>query len=123
MKGRSDKVYCSVECRTVRQYERRLDNEQFFIAVDKQLKTNRKVLKRHNPSGYTTIRREVLLKEGFNPNFFTHYWKNQKGEVYLFCFDFGFRKLDQDGKEKYLLVTWQDYMGKGPGNRPLTQAE
>ncbi len=111
VKGRSDKVYCSVECRTVKQYERRLDNEQFFMNVDKQLKTNRKILKKYNLSGLTTIRREVLLNEGFNPHFFTHYWKNPKGDVYLFCYDVGFRPIVHNDKKKYLLINWQDYMG------------
>lgn len=112
VKGRSDKVYCSIECRTVKQYERRLDNEQFYLSVDRQLKINRKILKRHNQAGYTTIRCEALLNEGFNPNFFTHYWKNSKGQVYLFCYDHGFLKTTKDGHDRYLLVSWQPYMAK-----------
>jgi predicted nucleic acid-binding Zn ribbon protein len=110
IKGRKDKVYCSATCRSAAQYENRMLNEQFYLIVDKQLKTNRKILKRYNKSGYTTLRKEKLLAEGFNPKFFTHYWKNNKGQVYLFCFDFGFLELDQEGKKKYLLVEWQKYM-------------
>ena len=87
-------------------------HEQFYLQVDKQLKTNRKILKRYNKSGFTTLRKEKLLDEGFNPKFFTHYWKNQKGQVYLFCYDFGFLEIETEGKKKYLLVEWQEYMGK-----------
>jgi len=32
----------------------------------------------------------VLIDQGFNPKFFTHYWKNNKGDVYLFCYEYGF---------------------------------
>lgn len=118
VKGRSDKVYCSIECRTVKQYERRMDNEQFFIQVDKQLKINRKILKKYNVSGLTTIRREILHNEGFNPHLFTHFWKNPKGDAYLFCYDIGFLGITHNGKEKYLLITWQDYMGEKLALKP-----
>jgi hypothetical protein len=59
-----------------------------------------------------TIKTNILLELGFNPNFFTHYWKNEKGEVYLFAYEYGFLKKNESGKEKYVLVTWQDYMDK-----------
>jgi len=108
--GRSDKIYCTAKCKNVAHYEKRTMNEGFYLHVDRQLKTNRKLLKRFNQSGFTTLRKEVLIKEGFNPRFFTHYWKNKKGQVYLFCYDFGFLDLKDSGKAKYLIVEWQDYM-------------
>ena len=110
VKGRKDKVYCSIDCRSAAQYEKRLMREQFFFEVDKQLKTNRKILKKYNQSGFTTLRKEKLLEEGFNPKFFTHYWKNKKGQVYLFCYDYGFLDMKGNNKEKYLIVEWQEYM-------------
>lgn len=110
VKGRTDKIYCSETCKSSHQYESRTIKESFFLQVDRQLKTNRKILKRYNQTGYTTLRKKVLLELGFNPRYFTHYWKNQKGQVYLFCYDFGFLEIEQQGKKKYLLVEWQNYM-------------
>ena len=110
IEGRIDKIYCTPKCKNVAQYEKRIINEQFYLFVDKQLKTNRKILKRYNQSGFTTLRKDVLMQEGFNPKFFTHYWKNQRGQVYLFCYDYGFLDLKDSGKEKYLIVEWQKYM-------------
>lgn len=110
VKGRADKIYCSQTCKSSHQYESRTMKESFFLQVDRQLKTNRKILKRYNQTGYTTLRKKVLLELGFNPRYFTHYWKNQKGQVYLFCYDFGFLEIEQQGKKKYLLVEWQHYM-------------
>lgn len=119
VKGRSDKVFCSTKCKSIDQYEKRQKNEQFFLKVERQLRVNRKILKRYNKSGFTTIRCSELIKEGFNPKFFTHYWKNQKGDVYLFVFEYGFLKQlknlpnqQASTNEKYLLVTWQSYMEK-----------
>ncbi len=110
VKGRSDKVFCSRKCKSIEQYENREKTEGFYLRVDKQLRMNRKVLKKYNKSGYTTIRKQELIEEGFNPKFFTHYWRNKKGEVYLFVYEYGFLSLMNNAKEKYVLVTWQDYM-------------
>jgi hypothetical protein len=49
---------------------------------------------------------------GFDANFFTHYWKNQKGEVYLFVYEYGFLRIKEQTNEKYVLVLWQEYMSK-----------
>ncbi|WP_300024905.1 hypothetical protein [uncultured Maribacter sp.] len=110
--GRTDKIFCSVKCKSIHQYEKSQIENTFYFSVDKQLKRNRKILKRYNKSGFTTIRKSVLLEEGFNPKFFTHYWKNQKNDVYLFCYDFGFLKTTKNGVTKYVIVQWQDYMNK-----------
>lgn len=110
LKGRSDKIYCSTKCKSINQYENRQANEAFYLKVERQLRTNRKILKRYNKSGFTTLRKSELIVEGFNPKFFTHYWKNKKGDVYLFVYEYGFLKTNDREKEKYVLVTWQDYM-------------
>lgn len=112
VKGRSDKKFCSTKCKSIDQYENRQRTEVFYLKVEKQLRTNRRLLRRYNRSGVTTIRRSELLSEGFDPKFFTHYWKNGKGDIYLFVYEYGFLGKKINGKEKYVLVTWQDYMEK-----------
>ena len=108
--GRSDKKYCSIYCKSAHQYQKRKSEEVLYYTIDKQLKTNRKLLKAYNKSGMSSIRKEKLLSEGFDPRYFTHYWKNKKGQVYLFCYEYGFLDLKEGYKDKYLLVVWQDYM-------------
>ena len=110
VKGRTDKIFCSTKCKSIDQYEKRQETEAFYFRVERQLRTNRKILKKHNRSGFTTLRKSKLIEEGFDSKFFTHYWKNKKGEVYLFVYEYGFLKKNDSGKEKYVLVTWQDYM-------------
>ncbi|GAB5475720.1 MAG: hypothetical protein Mars2KO_38190 [Maribacter sp.] len=110
VKGRTDKIFCSTKCKSIDQYEKRQKTEAFYFKVERQLRTNRKILRKFNKSGFTTIRKSKLIEDGFNPKFFTHYWKNQKGDVYLFVYEYGFLTKNESGKEKYVLVTWQDYM-------------
>ena len=108
--GRSDKKYCTHHCKSAHQYEKRKTEEKLFLKIDRHLKTNRRLLKSHNKLGKTVLRKTELIDEGFNPKYFTHYWKNAKGQVYLFCFEFGFLEINDRGKEKYLLIQWQEYM-------------
>lgn len=110
VKGRSDKKFCSKKCKSIDQYENRQKTEVFYLEVDRQLKLNRRILKKYNRSGYTVIRKSELIGEGFDPRYFTHYWKNKKGDVYLFVYEFGFLSKKENEKEKYVLVIWQDYM-------------
>lgn len=110
--GRTDKKYCSIECKRAADYEKRKIEDALFLKIDRQLKTNRKILKKYNRVGKTTLRREELTKEGFDPNYFTNYWKNNKGDVYLFVYDYGFLALKDNQKDKYLIIQWQAYMNK-----------
>ena len=113
IQGRVDKIFCSPYCKTSYHYQskKRKENTLFKI-IDQQLKLNRHLLKHFNQSGVTTIRKIEITSKGFNPKYFTHYWKNPKGEVYLFCYEFGFLSKKIGGINKYVLVQWQNYMDK-----------
>ncbi len=113
LKGRMDKKFCDAHCKSAYQYKKEKERPvRFYNKVDNQLKLNRKILKEYNKGGKVTIRTNILNELGFDPNFFTHYWKNQKGDVYLFVYEYGFLTKNESGKEKYILVTWQGYMAK-----------
>lgn len=111
LEGRSDKKYCDVHCKSSYQYQQsKSETPRFYNRVDNQLKINRKILKSYNKAGKATVRSKILTEKGFNPNFFTHYWKNNKGDVYFFVYEYGFLKRMEQYKEKYVLIIWQDYM-------------
>ena len=109
--GRIDKKYCDPQCKSAHQYKRESEQpERFFNKVDNQLRLNRRILKEYNKAGKATVRSSILINEGFDPNFFTHYWKNKKGDVYLFVYEYGFFKTKERNVEKYVLIQWQEYM-------------
>ncbi|TBN00909.1 hypothetical protein EYD45_13880 [Hyunsoonleella flava] len=113
LEGRSDKVYCDAHCKSSYHYKRSIEETpRFYNRVDNQLKLNRRILKSFNKAGKTTVRANVLLEQGFNPKYFTHYWKNTKGDIYFFVYEYGFLKKAEKGRDKYVLVQWQDYMDK-----------
>lgn len=113
LKGRSDKRFCDLHCKSTYHYRRSLEEApRFYNKVDNQLKLNRKILKQYNKAGKATVRASLIKEDGFNPNFFTHYWKNNNEDVYLFVYEYGFLKKYEHGVEKYILIKWQDYMEK-----------
>lgn len=109
--GRSDQKFCNDYCRAAYHYEMNKNKKAGrFKIIDTQLKLNRRILKRYTLSGQAQIKKDLLLKQGFDFNYFTHFWKARNGNVYLFCYEFGYRDLKDNGK--YMLITWQDYMNK-----------
>lgn len=110
--GRSDKKFCNAYCKSAYQYEQRKAKESLFFKIDRQLKKNRSLLKYFNQAGKSVIRKEDLLERGFDPMYFTHYWKNPQAKVYLFCYEYGFMEIQEHQRFKYLLVQWQTYMNK-----------
>jgi hypothetical protein len=109
LSGRIDKKFCNEAYRSVHHYYHNQEKgDSIFKTIDKQLKTNRRILKEFNRAGKATVRKKLLLDEGFNPKYFTHYRKAKNGNVYLFCYEYGFMKKIENDKEKY--VQWQDYM-------------
>lgn len=115
LRGRTDKKYCDPQCKSSHQYKKEKEQpERFYNKVDNQLRLNRKLLKEYNKAGKVIIRSEVLLRKGFDPKFFTHFWKNKKGDVYLFIYEYGFLKKTEHSVEKFVLIKWQEYMANNP---------
>ena len=111
LEGRIDKVFCNPNCKSSYHYQKSKEKgASLYNQIDYQLKANRRILKNYNKSGKATVRKDILINLGFNPKYFTHYWKNQKGDVYLFCYEFGFLEKKENNKSKYVLVQWQAYM-------------
>ncbi len=111
LEGRIDKKFCDTHCKSAYQYEQtKIKEPKFYNKVDNQLKLNRRVLKHFNKAGKSIVRATTLIEQGFDPNFFTHYWKNNKGDVYLFVYEYGFLKRRESGRNKYILILWQEYM-------------
>ena len=111
--GRTDKKYCDHHCKSAFQYQRTKNTpDRFYNKVDNQLRLNRKILKKFNNGAKVTVRADLLSSMGFNPNFFTHFWVNQKGDRYFFVYEYGFLRRKEGDKDKYILVMWQNYMMK-----------
>jgi len=105
--GRTDKKFCSDQCRNSYNNKITRQNEKLILDINKTLRKNRKILKQFNPEGKTTIRTEYLEKMGFDFRYFTHLFTTKNNNEYRFCYEYGYYKIDE---EKTLIVNWQPYM-------------
>lgn len=109
LKGRADKRFCSAQCRSMRHNSRKADDngELMMRRINSSLRKNRGILHKASPQGKTTIRRQVLELAGFDFRYITHQFRTHKGNVYNFCYDYGYLLLPED---KMLIVNWQPCM-------------
>lgn len=101
LKGRSDKKFCDDQCRSNYNNRLKADDHSFLKQVNGILKKNRAILMQKNPEGKTKIKREALIRKGFDFNFHTHTYATQKGTTYIFCYEYGYLSLEN---EEVLLV-------------------
>ena len=105
--GRSDKRFCSDQCRNT--YNNRLNSDETNTVrnINNILRKNRRVLQELNKqSGKTLVSKDTLLQHGFNFTYSTHSYKTQKGSEYRYCYEQGYLFLED--KNLYLLVTSKD---------------
>lgn len=94
--GRSDKKFCDDACRSHYNNQKQQADQKVIKKVNGILKTNRTILKRHNPEGKIKIKKERLQKEGFHFEYFTHQYITSKGNIYYFCYEYGYLMIGSD---------------------------
>ncbi len=109
--GRSDKKFCSDQCRN--NYNNRLNRDQsnYVRNVHAQLKRNRRVLSHLYNGGHQRIHRDALIAQGYNFTFFTHMVEAREGWRWSFCFEYGFRET---GRGYLELKQSSSYLGMSP---------
>ena len=105
--GRSDKKFCSDQCRAMFNNRKKNEEEKLIINVNRVLRRNRSILKRINPNGNSTVDKNFLQEQGFNEKYFTNIYRTKAGTTYYYCYDQGFMHLDNN---RMLLVNYKSYM-------------
>lgn len=110
--GRSDKKYCSDQCRATANNQLKNETEKVIIEFNKRLRKNRTILKTLCPIGKSTVRKSVLLDMGFDFSSFTNMYLSPQGNLYYLTYDYGFSPIIQKGIEKALIITRQPYVNE-----------
>jgi predicted nucleic acid-binding Zn ribbon protein len=105
LRGRADQKFCSDACRNAWNNQKLGSTTNYMRKINRILKKNHSILKALNPDDKTTTYKGVMIKQGFNFNYFTHIYKTRNGRVYYFCYDQGFSALENN---KFLLVRKED---------------
>ena len=98
MRGRVDKKFCDDYCRNKFNNLRRLETNSLIRKVNRILQRNRSILESAIPNGEKMRRttRLNLADKGFRFNHYTHAHRNKKGQVYHYCYDYGWLDLDRE---------------------------
>ncbi len=96
VRGRADKKFCDDLCRNQYNNSIKADTNNYVRNVVHTLKKNRRILEEQIPEGedMTRCSQDKLSKAGFDYGYHTHSYTNKKGDVYLFCFEYGYLKLE-----------------------------
>ncbi len=106
--GRSDKKFCSDQCRTTYHNRLHAESNQYIRRINAILKKNRAILAQLNPDGKAKVSRNKLLSLGFNFNYHTNIYDTKTGNRYYFCYDMGYLPIAHN---LFFLVHRQEYIG------------
>ena len=103
VKGRSDKKFCDDYCRNVYNNDLKSDTNNYVRNINNALSRNRRILAGclNTSEEMAKTTKDKLLHKGIQFKYHTHTYTNKKGNVYFFCYDYGWLALENDW---YLVV-------------------
>lgn len=99
--GRADKKFCSDYCRNAYNNKINKDSKNLIRNTNNKLRKNWRILEELNPQKKGTISKNKLDSKGFDFSLFTSIYTTKTGDVYYFCYNQGYRVLEND---MYMLV-------------------
>jgi len=94
--GRSDKKFCSDQCRNAYHNNLRAPVTNYMRQVNNILRKNRTILETLNPTGKMKVHKNRLIALGFNFSYFTNVLTTKDGKAYYFCYEQGYLPLPDD---------------------------
>ena len=90
IKGRADKKFCDDQCRNNYNNKRKSEDGEAIRKINQILNKNRRLLKDEQAKGNGKVKKEDLAKKGFDFDYHTHYYLSDTGNVYVFCYEYGY---------------------------------
>ena len=102
LKGRIDKKFCDDYCRNAYNNKSKAEESTYVRKINQVLRRNRRILEELlGNEGMSKQSKSTFINKGFQFHFHTHQYVNKKGNVYYFCYEYGFLTLEGD---QYLIV-------------------
>ena len=110
--GRTDKKYCGDQCRFLSNNRKKIATEWPILELNKTLRKNRMILKTLCPAGRSVVRKEVMDAMQFDGSVFSSIFVTNKRQIYYLCHEYGFTPILENGVQKALIISRQEYMNK-----------
>lgn len=102
LKGRRDKKYCDDNCRNNYNNKLQSSSEAPVRRINYILRRNRLILKDLLGAEKTVAHtREALADKGFDFTYHTDQYTTKTNQVYVYCYDYGFKKSENN---RYIIV-------------------
>jgi hypothetical protein len=109
LKGRTDKKFCSDQCRNNYNNRQNRDSNNFVRNVHGLLRKNRRILSDLYSEGRINVHKDALFALGYNFSFFTHVIETSNGQKFHFCFEYGYSETGNDFLEIRQNSQYLDY--------------
>lgn len=90
VRGRSDKKFCSDQCRSSFHNKVNYDSNRFIRNINRIIKMNRNLLVKLKGLSERRLTKSQLMAKGFAFDYFTHEVLNEKGQIIRYCYDLGY---------------------------------
>ncbi len=107
--GRSDKKFCTDQCRSSYNNKQNSDANKTMKNINNALRKNRRILHALLEDGKDKIGKEKLVQKGFNFKYNTHAFTSKTGKHYTFWYDHGVLQMDNGGY--FIVKEKEDYKG------------
>lgn len=95
--GRADKKFCNDYCRNAYNNHLKSANSPVVRNINNALLKNRRILEAVlGEEEMKKLTKDKLLQQGYAFKYNTHTYTNKKGDVYFFCYEYGYLPLDHD---------------------------
>jgi hypothetical protein len=100
--GRTDKRFCTINCKNNFNYRHRIETKKITKTVDGYLHRNREIIELlMGTSKKETFDRNVIVRTGFKFDYFTGIYTNKEGKMYRILYDYAWLDFSD---QKILIV-------------------
>ena len=99
IKGRADKKFCDDSCRNNYNNKTNSYSSPLMRNINNVLRRNRRILEvllAPYEKKVLVIERQKLVDKGFKFQYVTEFYHSEKKEYYYYCYEYGYRAIDQD---------------------------
>lgn len=103
LNGRADKKYCDDYCRNAYNNKLNSSSNNLIRNINNALMKNRRILASIITDKEETAKahEDKMIQNGFQFKYHTHQYQNKKGQIYYFCYEYGYIELEN---KWYLIV-------------------
>ena len=97
IKGRIDKKFCSDLCRNAWNNKQNSDTTNYMRTVNNILRKNRRILLEFvEGKKAASVPKQKLHDKGYNFKHITHTYKTKTGDIYFYCYEYGYSPREKD---------------------------